>query len=62
MNRRVIQESGAALIVAMLLMLVFTIMLIGFYFLTSGEQKVAWSSRDNGVTFYCGGRRARTDE
>jgi hypothetical protein len=36
----------------MLLMLVFTIMLIGFYFVTSGEQKVAWSSRDNGVTYY----------
>ncbi len=47
-----VRESGAALIVAMLLMLVFTIMLIGFYFMTSGEQKVAWSSRDNGVTFY----------
>jgi hypothetical protein len=36
----------------MLLMLVFTIMLIGFYFVTSGEQRVAWSSRDNGVTYY----------
>ncbi len=47
-----VRESGAALIVAMLLMLVFTIMLIGFYFVTSGEQKVAWSSRDNGVTYY----------
>jgi Tfp pilus assembly protein PilX len=47
-----VRESGAALIVAMLLMLVFTIMLIGFYFITSGEQKVAWSSRDNGVTYY----------
>ena len=47
-----VRESGAALIVAMLLMLVFTIMLIGFYFVTSGEQRVAWSSRDNGVTYY----------
>jgi hypothetical protein len=52
MKRRASRESGAALIVAMLLMLVFTIMLIGFYFITSGEQKVAWSSRDNGVTYY----------
>jgi hypothetical protein len=52
MKRHANRESGAALIVAMLLMLVFTIMLIGFYFMTSGEQKVAWSSRDNGVTYY----------
>jgi hypothetical protein len=52
MKRYAGQESGAALIVAMLLMLVFTIMLIGFYFVTSGEQKVAWSNRDNGVTYY----------
>jgi len=52
MKRHAHHESGAALIVAMLLMLVFTIMLIGFYFVTSGEQKVAWSNRDNGVTYY----------
>ena len=52
MKRHGVRESGAALIVAMLLMLVFTIMLIGFYFVTSGEQRVAWSSRDNGVTYY----------
>jgi hypothetical protein len=36
----------------MLLMLVFAIMLIGFYFITSGEQRVSWSNRDNGVTYY----------
>ena len=52
MRRHARLESGAALIVAMLLMLVFTIMLIGFYFLTNGEQKVAWSNRDSGVTYY----------
>ncbi|MGD0124786.1 MAG: hypothetical protein ABSF46_05460 [Terriglobia bacterium] len=52
MKRYADRESGAALIVAMLLMLVFTIMLLGFYFVTSGEQKVAWSNRDNGVTYY----------
>ncbi len=52
MTRHRDRESGAALIVAMLLMLVFTIMLIGFYFVTSGEQKVSWSNRDNEVTYY----------
>jgi len=52
MKRGTNRESGAALIVAMLLMLVFTIMLIGFYYITSGEQKVAWSNRDNEVTYY----------
>jgi len=52
MKRHVQEESGAALIVALLLMLVFTIMLIGFYYITSGEQKVTWSNRDNEVTYY----------
>ena len=52
MKNHAAQESGTALIVAMLLMLVLTIMLIGFYFVTSGEQKVAASNRDNGVTYY----------
>jgi hypothetical protein len=52
MKNHAAQESGTALIIAMLLMLVLSIMLIGFYFVTSGEQKVAASNRDNEVTYY----------
>jgi hypothetical protein len=52
MKNHAAQESGNALIVAMLLMLVLTITLIGFYFVSSGEQKVAASNRDNEVTYY----------
>ena len=33
-------------------MLVFTVMLLGFYFVTTGEQKVAASDRDNAVAYY----------
>jgi hypothetical protein len=52
MKNHAAQDSGTALIVAMVLMLVLTVMLIGFYFVTTGEQKVAASNRDNGVTYY----------
>jgi hypothetical protein len=52
MKNHAAQESGTALIIAMLLMLVLTVILIGFYFVTSGEQKVAGSNRDNEVTYY----------
>jgi hypothetical protein len=52
MRNHAAQESGNALIVAMLLMLVLTIVLIGFYFVSSGEQKVGASNRDNEVTYY----------
>ncbi|MGB9484639.1 MAG: pilus assembly PilX N-terminal domain-containing protein [Terriglobia bacterium] len=52
MKNHAAQDSGTALIVAMLLMLVLSIMLIGFYFLTTGEQKVSASNRDNEVTYY----------
>jgi Tfp pilus assembly protein PilX len=52
MKNHATQESGTALVVAMLLMLVLTIMLLGFYFVTTGEQKVAASNRDNEVTYY----------
>jgi len=52
MKKHAAQDSGTALIVAMLLMVVLTIMLIGFYFVMSGEQKVSASNRDNEVTYY----------
>ncbi len=52
MKKHAAQESGTALVVAMLLMVVLTIMLIGFYFVTTGEQKVSASNRDNEVTYY----------
>jgi Tfp pilus assembly protein PilX len=52
MKNHAAQESGAALIVAMLLMLVLGIVLLGFYFVTAGEQKVAASNRDNELTYY----------
>ncbi len=45
-------DSGIALIVVLLLMLVFTVMLLGFYFETTGEQNVAYSDSDNAATFY----------
>ena len=52
MKYRATRESGVALIVVMLLMLVFTVMLLGFYFVTTGEQKVGASDRDNTVAMY----------
>jgi hypothetical protein len=33
-------------------MLVFTLMSVGFYFVVTGEQKIAASDRDNAVAFY----------
>ncbi len=52
MKNRATNESGVALVVVLLLMLVFTIMILGFYFETTGEQRVAASDRDNSATFY----------
>jgi hypothetical protein len=52
MKNHAAQESGTALVVAMLLLMVLTLMLLGFYFVTSGEQKIAASNRDNTVTYY----------
>jgi hypothetical protein len=52
MKNHAAQESGVALIVVMLVMLVFTVMLLGFYFVTTGEQKIAASDRDNAVAYY----------
>ncbi len=52
MIKRPSNDSGIALIVVLLLMLVFTVMLLGFYFETTGEQNVAYSDSDNAATFY----------
>ncbi len=52
MKNRETNDSGVALIVVLLLMLVFTIIMLGLYFQTTGEQKVAASDRDNTAAFY----------
>ena len=52
MRTRRSTESGIALILVLLLMLVFSVLLLGFYFMTTGEQKMAASDRDNGIAFY----------
>ena len=52
MKNRETNDSGIALIVALLFILLLTIMMLGFYFQTTGEQNVAASDRDNTVTFY----------
>jgi hypothetical protein len=46
------KESGIALIVVLGLMLILSLMMLGFYFLVTGEQKIAISNRDNTVAFY----------
>jgi len=48
------REAGVALIITLLTMLVFTLMCLGFYFVVTGEQKIAASDRDNAVAFYGG--------
>jgi len=45
-------DSGVALIVVLMVMLILTTMMLGFYFVTTGEQKVAASDRDNTVAYY----------
>src|SRR5208282_690121 len=52
MKQRRDKESGAALIAVLLVILLLTVMMLGFYFLTTGEQKVAASDRDNAVAYY----------
>jgi len=52
MNYRRTSDSGVALIVVLLAMLFFTIMMLGFYFVTTGEQKIAASDRDNAVAYH----------
>ncbi len=52
MKRYLKNDSGIALIMVLLLMLVFTVLMLGFYFETTGEQSVAASDRDNAQTFY----------
>jgi Tfp pilus assembly protein PilX len=46
------KEAGVALIVALLMMLMLSIMITGLYFMVTGEQKVAVSDRDNTSAFY----------
>ncbi len=48
-NRR---DSGMALIIILGMMLIFSLMMLGFYFMVTGEQKVANSNRDDSVAFY----------
>ena len=52
MQPRNSKESGIALIVALLMMAMLSIMIVGFYYVVMGEQKVAISNRDNSTAFY----------
>ncbi len=52
MKRRTSNEAGIALIIALLLMFIFTLMALGFFFVVNGEQKIAASDRDNSIAFY----------
>jgi hypothetical protein len=45
-------DSGVALIAVLLVLMILTTMMLGFYFVTTGEQKVAASDRDNTVAYY----------
>jgi hypothetical protein len=46
------KESGVALIVVLMSMVIFTLMSLGFYYMVTAEQKIAASDRDNTVAFY----------
>jgi PilX N-terminal len=52
MKHSVRNESGVVLITVLLIMLVLTVMMLGFYFMTTGEQKLAASDRNNTVAYY----------
>ncbi len=52
MKLRTTRESGIALIVTLLLTFIFTLMTLGFFFIVTGEQRIAASDRDNGIAFY----------
>lgn len=52
MKHRTTRDSGVALIMVLVAMLVFTVMMLGLYFVTTGEQKIAASDRDNTVAYY----------
>jgi hypothetical protein len=45
-------DSGMALIVSLGMLLIFSVMMMGLYFLVLGEQKLTVSSRVNTVAFY----------
>ena len=52
MRPRNSSESGIALVMALLMMLILSVLITGFYYMVTGEQKVAISNRDNGTAFY----------
>jgi hypothetical protein len=52
MRYRRSEDSGMVLAVVLLVMLVFTVMMLGFYLVTTGEQKIAASDRDSTVAYY----------
>jgi hypothetical protein len=45
-------DSGMALIVSLGMLLIFSVMMVGLYFMVIGEQKLAVSNRVNTVAFY----------
>jgi len=49
---RATKDRGVALIAVLLVMLILMVMVLGFYFVTTGEQKIAASDRDNTIAYY----------
>jgi len=52
MRHQTSTENGIALLITLLLIFVFTMMTLGFYYMVTGEQRIAVSDRDNTVAFY----------
>ena len=50
--KRNLGESGIALITALLLTFIFTLMALGFFYVVTGEQKMAAIERDHGSAYY----------
>ena len=46
------RQAGIALITVMMISVVFALMLVGFFFIINGEQKISASDRDNTIAFY----------
>lgn len=45
-------ESGIALIITLLAMTIFALIMVGFFYMVSGEQRITTSDHDNTMAFY----------
>jgi len=52
MKARKDSESGIALIITLLAMTIFALIMVGFFYMVSGEQKITTSDHDNTMAFY----------